>query len=153
MPDWLYDQMSKQPRVFRRNVIGRDGRVVTIERVENETAGAVQVLARLSEMDTSVEEAWFCHPSVLHICKYKHEGGFCGYRNTQMSISYLQGSKANGHQLFGDRIPTVIQMQDWIERAWDAGINDYARKQVGRLKGTRKWIGTTEVSIKARLWH
>jgi hypothetical protein len=63
-----------------------------------------------------------------------------------MAISYLQGSKAPGNQIFPDRIPTVIQLQEWIENAWDDGINDYARSQVGKLKGTRKWIGTTEVS-------
>lgn len=146
MPRWLYNQMAQQPRVFKKNIIGRDGRIVTIERVENETAGVVPMLAQLSELDPTVEQAWFCHPSVLHICKYKYEGGFCGYRNTQMAISYLQGSKASGHQIFPDRVPTVIQLQEWIENAWDEGINDYARVQVGKLKATRKWIGTTEVS-------
>ena len=110
------------------------------------------MLARLSEIDSSVEEAWFCHPSVVHVYKYKHEGGFCGYRNTQMTISYIRGSKATGHQLFPERIPTVIEMQDWIEKAWDEGINDYARKQVGRLRGTRKWIGTTEVRTQPEFY-
>ena len=146
MPKWLYDQMKSEPRIFRYNMIGRDGRLVTVERVETQTAGVIPMLARLSEIDPSVEEAWFCHPSVLHISKYRNEGGFCGYRNIQMAISFLQGSKAPGHQIFSNKIPTVIQLQEWIEDAWDQGINDYARMQVGKLKGTRKWIGTAEVS-------
>jgi len=146
MPKWLYDQMKIQPRVFRYNIIGRDGRLITIQRVENQSAGVVPMLARLSELDPSVEEAWFCHPSVIHISKYRNEGGFCGYRNIQMAISFLQGSKALGHQLFPDKIPTVIQLQEWIEDAWDRGINDYARVEIGKLEGTRKWIGTMEVS-------
>lgn len=147
MPQWLYTQMAQHPRVFRKNVISRDGRILTIERVENETAGVVPMLARLSEVDSTVDEAWFCHPSVVQVSKYKNEGGFCGYRNTQMAISWLQGSKAPGHQILPDRIPTIIQLQEWIESAWDQGINAHARIQVGKLKGTRKWIGTTEVSI------
>jgi hypothetical protein len=147
MPKWLYDQMKSEPRIFRYNIIGRDGRLVAIERVENEAAGVVPMLARLSELDPSVEEAWFCHPSVRHISKRRHEGGFCGYRNIQMAISFLQGSKSFGHQIFPNKIPTVIQLQEWIEDAWDRGINDYARNQFGKLKGTRKWIGTTEVGF------
>ena len=147
MPKWLYDQMKSEPRIFRYNIIGQDGRLVAIERVENEAAGVVPMLARLSELDPSVEEAWFCHPAVRHISKYRHEGGFCGYRNIQMAISFLQGSKALGHQIFPNKIPTVIQLQEWIEDAWDRGINDYARTEVGKLKGTRKWIGTSEVSF------
>jgi zinc finger-containing ubiquitin peptidase 1 len=64
-----------------------------------------------------------------------------------MAISFLQGSKAFGHQIFPNKIPTVIQLQEWIEDAWDQGVNNYARSQVGTLKGTRKWIGTAEVSF------
>ena len=41
-------------------------------------------------------------------------------------------------------------MQTWIEAAWDQGINQLGRQETGGIKGTRKWIGTPEVSTLLR---
>ncbi|KAE9978484.1 hypothetical protein BLS_000608 [Venturia inaequalis] len=46
---------------------------------------------------------------------------------------------------FPGRTPGILDLQDHIEQAWDNGRHPYARQEVGRLKGTRKWIGTLEV--------
>jgi hypothetical protein len=148
MPRWLYEQLDKGPKITRVKHISRDGRTSVHEIIENETPGIVPMLARLSELDPSVGYAYYCHPSTTHICKTRKEGGFCGYRNIQMQVSYLRGAKADGHEKFpSTRTPGILDLQDKIEDAWDNGISEVSRSQIGALKGTRKWIGTLEVSL------
>jgi hypothetical protein len=145
MPSWLYTQLRNGPKVSTVKRIGGDGRLITQEIVENETPGIILILAQLSHVDHGVREAFLCHPSTVHICKIPREGGFCGYRNAQMLVSYIQGSKAQGHIAFPGRTPNILDLQDRIEDAWDQGINEACRWQVGGIKNTRKWIGTPEV--------
>ncbi|POR33979.1 Zinc finger protein-like protein [Tolypocladium paradoxum] len=78
-------------------------------------------------------------------------GAFCGYRNIQMLISYVIGARAPGSRRFGDCFPTVFQIQDLIEHAWDMGYNSQGRVETGGIRGTRKFIGTPEVPITI-LW-
>ncbi|KAF2715293.1 DUF1671-domain-containing protein [Pleomassaria siparia CBS 279.74] len=144
MPKWLYDQLDDGPKITVVNRIGRDGRLIKQETVENETPGIIPILAQLSALDRTVKEAYYCHPSTLHIGKMKKEGGFCGYRNIQMLVSYIQGARAQGSEEFSGRTPGVLKLQDMIERAWDKGINDIGRIQTGGIRGTRKYIGTPE---------
>jgi zinc finger-containing ubiquitin peptidase 1 len=75
-------------------------------------------------------------------------GGFCGYRNIQMMTSYINAVKFQGYQNLGRKIPTIFQIQDFIESAWDAGINTQGRLETGGIKGTRKYIGTPEVRCR-----
>lgn len=145
MPDSLYRQLQVGPKVTVVNRIGRDGRLIKHEIVDNETPGLLPVLAQLCAIDKDVRQAWLCHPSAVHICKRPKEGGFCGYRNIQMLVSYMQGAKAQGHAQFPPRTPGILVLQDLIEQAWDMGINDVSRIQTGGIKGTRKYIGTPEV--------
>ncbi|KAJ3573507.1 hypothetical protein NPX13_g4671 [Xylaria arbuscula] len=72
------------------------------------------------------------------------EGGFCGYRNIQMLSSYIVGAHVVGAEILGDRIPSIFRIQDYIENAWDMGINASGRIETGGVKGTRKYIGTPE---------
>jgi hypothetical protein len=83
---------------------------------------------------------------VRHVFKLRGEGGFCGYRNIQTLISYIQEARAVGHDRFPGRTPNILALQDMIERAWDRGYNTTARNDVGPIKNTRKYIGTSEVS-------
>ncbi|KAK5011858.1 hypothetical protein LTR39_004433, partial [Cryomyces antarcticus] len=124
MPRWLFQQLQRGADVQVVNRIGRDGALTKHTIIDNETPGIVPMLAKLSEHDPSVERAWYCHPSTRHVFKMKHEGGFCGYRNIQMLISFIQGAKAEGHAKFSGGVPGVIALQDMIEDAWDKGIND-----------------------------
>lgn len=144
MPRWLHDQLAAGPKITVTNRIGRDGRLIKQEQVQNETPGIIPILAQLSALDRSVKEAYYCHPSTLHIGKTPKEGGFCGYRNIQMLISYIQGSKAQGFEEFPGRTPGILKLQDLIERAWDKGINEIGRQQTGGIRDTRKYIGTPE---------
>ena len=152
MPRWLYDQLAAGPKITVVNRIGRDGRLIKQEQVQNETPGIIPILAQLSALDRSVKEAYYCHPSTLHIGKTPREGGFCGYRNIQMLASYIQGAHAQGHEEFPGRTPGILKLQDLIERAWDKGINSIGRQQTGGIRDTRKYIGTPEVHCHACSW-
>ncbi len=71
-------------------------------------------------------------------------GGFCGYRNIQTMVSYVVGAKFTGHELFGKTLPSVFDIQNLIENAWDMGINPRGRIETGGIRLTRKYIGTPE---------
>lgn len=146
MPRWLHEQLAAGPKITVVNRIGRDGRLIKQEQVQNETPGVLPILAQLSALDRTVKEAFYCHPSTLHVGKTPKEGSFCGYRNIQMLISYIQGAKAQGHEEFSGRMPGILKIQELIENAWDRGINHVGRVQTGGIKDTRKYIGTPEVS-------
>ncbi|KAL6851813.1 DUF1671 domain-containing protein [Trichoderma novae-zelandiae] len=108
------------------------------------TGGVVPALQQLLEMSTRTEYAYLCHPGVQHVAKLRREGAFCGYRNIQVLCSHLVGTRANGWEQLGDDIPSVFQIQDMIETAWDRGFNARGRAETGGIKGTRKYIGTPE---------
>ncbi|EGU87259.1 hypothetical protein FOXB_02241 [Fusarium oxysporum f. sp. conglutinans Fo5176] len=71
-------------------------------------------------------------------------GGFCGYRNIQMLTSNIISAQREGSNHFGRTFPSIFQIQDLIENAWDMGINAQGRAETGGVKGTRKYIGTPE---------
>lgn len=63
-----------------------------------------------------------------------------------MMISYINGAKSQGFNHFDEKLPTIFQIQEFIEHAWDLGINAQGRLETGGIRGTRKYIGTPEVS-------
>ena len=60
-------------------------------------------------------------------------------------ISYIQATKSEGYEHFRGRIPSVLQLQELIEHAWDMGFGLIGRVETGGIRGTRKYIGTPEV--------
>ncbi|PLN75900.1 DUF1671-domain-containing protein [Aspergillus taichungensis] len=144
MPSWLRRLLEKGAKRTRSNRIATDGTLNKYETVENETPGIVPVLARLCRQDKSVGRAFLCSPNVCHVSKMSMEGSFCGYRNIQMLISYIKECHCPGHEYFPGPSPTILQLQDMIERAWDLGFNSVGRLQTGGIRGTRKFIGTPE---------
>ncbi|TDZ14139.1 Ubiquitin carboxyl-terminal hydrolase ZUFSP [Colletotrichum orbiculare MAFF 240422] len=106
--------------------------------------GVISVIEQLLQQSRSTEYAYLCHPAVQHVSKLKKEGGFCGYRNIQMLVSYINGANAYGKNRFHGRLPTIFEIQEQIEIAWDKGINAQGRLETGGIKGTRKYIGTPE---------
>jgi hypothetical protein len=63
-----------------------------------------------------------------------------------MLTSYIIGAQSQGFSHFKEELPSVFQIQDFIEHAWDIGINQQGRLETGGIRGTRKYIGTPEVS-------
>ncbi|KAF3926037.1 hypothetical protein ABW20_dc0108561 [Dactylellina cionopaga] len=147
MPDWLKDALKAGGKEIITKYIGTDGHVHVRKTYANETSGLIPVIRRLVTLDPNVSKAYLCHPCVRHVFK-EHSGanGFCGYRNIQMMASYCRKVLVPGcEKLFEERIPTVIQIQKWIENAWDMGINAHAREETGGILYTRKYIGSSEV--------
>ncbi|KAJ4389151.1 hypothetical protein N0V93_006613 [Gnomoniopsis smithogilvyi] len=132
MPEWLVTMLQKKGQV-----VGHD---------------IVPVLRQLLQQSASTEYAYLCHPCVQHVSKLRREGGFCGYRNIQMMCSYILGTSfAGSHNNFGGKIPSIFDIQEFIEAAWDRGINKQGRVETGGVRGTRKYIGTPEA--QAMLLH
>ena len=144
MPDWLRRLLEKGAKVSVVNKIGIDGQLLRYENIANECTGIIPVLSQLCTQDITVIKAYLCHPSVIQIVKLNREGGFCGYRNIQMLISHIQGTSSRGSEHFPGRIPSILQLQDMIERAWDMGFCEFGRVETGGIRGTRKYIGTAE---------
>ena len=147
MPSWLFKQLERGPKITITNQLISSGQITRVEQVSNETCRILPVIAQLCEQDPCVSKGFLCYPDVKHIVKMVREGGFCGYRNIQMMVSFIQATKYPGHEHFPGRIPSILRLQDLIEAAWDKGINSTGRIETGGIKGTRKYIGTPEVRI------
>ena len=145
MPSWLRKQLEAGAKVTISSQIMPDGRLQRVESIANEVRGIVPVLAQLCEQDPTVERAYLCHPEVTHVVKMAKEGGFCGYRNIQMLISYIRDARSQGYERFPGRLPSILDLQNLIENAWDRGYNKQGRIETGGIRGTRKYIGTPEV--------
>ena len=77
-------------------------------------------------------------------------GWGCGYRNALMAISALVTFEPSYRAVFGRGAngaePGVRRVQGWIEEAWNAGYDREGCGQLrGKVLGTRKWIGTTDL--------
>lgn len=63
-----------------------------------------------------------------------------------MLVSHIIGVGAQGQEHFNGKIPSILDIQMAIEHAWDLGINAQGRIETGGIIGTRKYIGTPDVS-------
>ncbi|KAL4942841.1 hypothetical protein BDV06DRAFT_155521 [Aspergillus oleicola] len=147
MPSWLLRMLEQGNAMTKLTRITPEGKLSRHVVIENQTPNLIPALARLCEQDKSVQRAFLCSAHVHHISKMPREGGFCGYRNIQMLVSYLQESRSPGSEHFPGALPTILRLQDMIEHAWDEGYNSVGRSETGGIKGTRKYIGTSEVSL------
>ncbi|UZP44827.1 hypothetical protein NXS19_012639 [Fusarium pseudograminearum] len=124
MPPWLITLLQDEGQVVNNDVL--------------------PVLSQLLEQSPTTQYAYLCQPAVQHVSKLKQEGGFCGYRNIQMLTSYIISAQSEGSKHFGSSFPSIFQIQDLIENAWDNGFNAQGRAETGGVKGSRKYIGTPE---------
>jgi zinc finger-containing ubiquitin peptidase 1 len=166
MPAWLRQLLEADGRFQTSKEPSLLGKSPKIRIIENQVSGVVSVVERLLQQDHTTEYAYTCHPCVQHVSKLQKEGkvihsewlwhvltstfsplgGFCGYRNIQMMVSYINGAKSQGFYHFDGKLPTIFQIQEFIEHAWDLEINAHGRLETGGIRGTRKYIGTSEVS-------
>ncbi|CAK7267923.1 hypothetical protein SEPCBS119000_002794 [Sporothrix epigloea] len=124
MPDWLAVYLKQEWGVVE--------------------SGKISLLAQLLEQNAATEYAYLCDPCVQHVSRLPKEGGFCGYRNIQTMISYIIGAESYGHETFANSLPSVFDIQNLIEQAWDRGFNPRGRIETGGIRLTRKYIGTPE---------
>ena len=146
MPSWLQKLLLSGHIENTQTRISPNGSLIKEKDLaENETSKVIPTLIELCRHDGSVQRAFFCSPRVRHIFKFMREGGFCGYRNIQMLISHIIDARIPGHEHFSGRIPSILELQNMIEQAWDMGFNSSGRIETGGIKGTRKYIGSPEV--------
>ncbi|KAK0309738.1 hypothetical protein LTR01_003935 [Friedmanniomyces endolithicus] len=143
MPDNVRRHLLNDALPHQVNRLDGNGKLAPETVVDNETSGIISMLARLCTEDKDVDATYLCHPSVKHVNKLRCDGNFCGYWNVQMMLSYLQTAGT----LPGMRqTPNVLQIQDTIEQAWGNDILPHGRQETGGIRGTRKWIGTSEAA-------
>ncbi|OJJ48773.1 hypothetical protein ASPZODRAFT_129076 [Penicilliopsis zonata CBS 506.65] len=143
MPNWLKKLLERGSHPAS----SQNSQYETLQdhkKAANEISDVIPILASLCQQDNSVQRSFLCSSHVHQILKIPREGGFCGYRNIQMLISFLLGSTINGNQSFSSGLPTIFEIQDIIEKAWDMGFNTTGRIETGGIRGTRKYIGTPE---------
>ncbi|MFH4982913.1 hypothetical protein AB6A40_009622 [Gnathostoma spinigerum] len=84
----------------------------------------------------------------LHAISSEDRGYGCGYRNLQIIISSIRLDPDLGAALGLMVTPSITAIQSGIETAWRNGFDpDGAAQLHFSLKGTRKWIGATEVAV------
>lgn len=119
--------------------------IVAESETSNILSGVIENLTALLEGDDDVEVALLCTPKTRQIHRVEGEGNhFCGYRNMQILLSALPATTPDGQELLAKK-PTIPELQDAIEAAWNAGINAHGKVLTGGIKGTRKHVGTSEV--------
>ena len=145
MFDWQIKRIQNQQGNLTKVQYGPEAQL-TIPMLQNESTGLVPVLQLLSASDSNVTSFAYCHPAVNHTTNRFKEAGVCGYRCIAMLLSYLRGcSTAHKNDSYNDALPNILEIQDLIENAWAQNINSHAREEIGSIRGTRKYIGTTEV--------
>ncbi|KAJ3357605.1 hypothetical protein HDU91_005387 [Kappamyces sp. JEL0680] len=92
----------------------------------------------------AVPDAILARPC-LYLPNGQNDQWSCGFRNIAMLVSSL-GREDTYRDIF-KTVPAVEQIQQDIESGWAEGWDQEGREQLQRLKGTRKWIGSTEVIV------
>jgi len=127
-----------------------------------------------SSANMMVEEAWLCHPGVEYVFRtegsfcgylnvmmlfsYLRDRGLWPLPQQQSggddddAYCHRRGPRQQGKDTHAaaaaaasSAIPGVLELQDMIEDAWDKGFSPHARVETGGIRGTRKYIGTSEV--------
>jgi zinc finger-containing ubiquitin peptidase 1 len=131
----------------------RIANIISDEGDENAVTGITHRLVVLLKKDPDVETAYTCTRHAVQIHKLSNEGAdFCGYRNIQMLCSAVGLSEVQtGCAVDLRKKLSIPLLQDLIEQAWDRDINPHGRIQTGGIKGTRKYVGTSEVWIISRI--
>ncbi|KAK5723045.1 hypothetical protein LTR17_014006 [Elasticomyces elasticus] len=143
MPEHVRRRLQNDGQPRQVNTLDRNGKLRAETIVDNETTGLIPHLAALCAKDEDVLVTYLCHPSTKHINKLRCDGNFCGYWNIQMVLSFLQATGALPNV---PQMPNILQIQDTIEQAWSNGILSHGRRETGGIRGTRKWIGTSEAT-------
>ncbi|EMC97024.1 hypothetical protein BAUCODRAFT_435816 [Baudoinia panamericana UAMH 10762] len=142
MPDIVRQRLLTAAVPRQVNKLGRDGRLARETVIDNETMDLVPLIAELCSRDRDTVATYLCHPAVNHVAKIRCDGNFCGYWSIQVLLTHLLLTRKAVFD--APRVPNVLQIQDRIEQAWDAGVCAYGRTETGGIRGTRKWIGTAE---------
>ncbi|TSN21181.1 Zinc finger with UFM1-specific peptidase domain protein [Bagarius yarrelli] len=115
---------------------------------QSKTAGLLSALYHFYQCERQEgTRVWLCSESEHFSSSDGDRGWGCGYRNFQMLLSSLQRlEQYNTLHTLPESFPSIPRVQTLIEAAWAEGIDPQGASQFnGRLKGTRAWIGATEI--------
>ncbi|XP_057365710.1 zinc finger-containing ubiquitin peptidase 1-like [Daphnia carinata] len=106
-----------------------------------------------------VQSANMCSAVDHYAASFGDSGWGCGYRNLQMLLSALLRSPQYADRLVNlcpststasdnsIKVPSISRLQSAIEEAWKMGFDEQGCEQLGgKLSGTCKWIGATEIA-------
>ncbi|EEB92565.1 hypothetical protein MPER_08904, partial [Moniliophthora perniciosa FA553] len=118
----------------------------------NFTPGMITLLKKAllkSHSQSSTVRAVLCYEQTVFINRQWWDATWgCGYRNFLMACAALMNQT---HQplyfpLLDKPIsPGIRNLQKWIEEAWKNGFDYEGFKDLRKLVGTRKWIGTSDL--------
>ncbi|XP_048881084.1 zinc finger-containing ubiquitin peptidase 1 [Brienomyrus brachyistius] len=93
-----------------------------------------------------IVHVWLSAETDHFSCSEGDRGWGCGYRNYQMLQSSLQNMELYAPCVTVGRVPNIPRVQALIEEAWQQGVDPQGASQFSNsLKGTRAWIGATEI--------
>ncbi|KAJ7261389.1 peptidase family C78-domain-containing protein [Mycena haematopus] len=95
--------------------------------------------------------AVLCYDRVVLVTREMWDANWgCGYRNFLMVCTALmdQQSQPMYFPLLDHPIPpSVRNLQQWLEDAWNDGFDPEGALQLRPLVGSKKWIGTSDVQV------
>lgn len=95
---------------------------------------------------TDMKHVYLCAETDHYHASVGDNGWGCGYRNFQMLLSSLMKMEQYKDVLQDLVIPCIPKIQIMIEEAWKTGFDPQgAASFENKLKGTRAWIGATEI--------
>ncbi|KAF9001936.1 peptidase family C78-domain-containing protein [Cyathus striatus] len=98
-----------------------------------------------------LRRAALCYERAVHVSREPWDSMWgCGYRNFLMSCIALMDQpfqKAYSALLSSPVHPSIRNLQCCIEDAWAAGFDEIGAKQLKKLVGTKKWIGTGDLWV------
>lgn len=116
---------------------------------ETVTKGLIPLLTKALKAQSKWKDVIMCSDMDYFSSGFGDMGWGCGYRNTQMICSALMNNvPAFNSCLFGGCgfIPSILGLQEWLEKAWKIGIDADGANQLGHeVYDTKKWIGTSEM--------
>ncbi|KAF8969883.1 peptidase family C78-domain-containing protein [Flammula alnicola] len=99
----------------------------------------------------NIRRAALCFDKTVHIHREIWDAGWgCGYRNFLMACGGLMSQMQQPlyFPLLDSPLPPGIRnLQSWIETAWKEGFDPEGRKDLQKLVGTHKWIGTADLWV------
>ncbi|CAA7267938.1 unnamed protein product [Cyclocybe aegerita] len=99
----------------------------------------------------NLRRAVLCTDKAVHVHREAWDANWgCGYRNFLMLCATLmcQTQQPLYFPLLDSPLPPSIRnLQSWIESAWKQGFDVEGQKELKKLVGTRKWIGTADLWV------
>ncbi|EFX87845.1 hypothetical protein DAPPUDRAFT_311838 [Daphnia pulex] len=133
--------------------------------VDDGSSATLDIISHIRRF-ASTQNIHMCSDADHYAASFGDSGWGCGYRNLQMLLSALlrhpqcaerlttlcpSTSSTLGNSI---QVPSITRLQSAIEEAWKLGFDQQGCEQLGgKLSGTCKWIGATEIATLLASCH